>query len=73
MRMRFIKEQARFANLEMIVQAPMGEQYDTYESPAPAAGAATASPLQNMTGADEFAIGPAPKMPIAPIDEEAPF
>ena len=29
--------------------------------------------LQNMTGADEFAIGPAPKMPIAPIDEEAPF
>jgi replicative DNA helicase len=72
-RMRFIKEQARFADLEMIVQAPQGEQYDNYESPAPAAGAATASPLQNMTGADEFAIGPAPKMPIAPIDEEAPF
>ena len=72
-RMRFIKEQARFADLEMIVQAPQNEQYDTYESPAPAAGAPI-SPLQNMTGADEFSIGPAPMpMPIAPIDEEAPF
>ena len=75
MRMRFIKEQARFANLEMIVQAPQGEQYDNYESPAPAAAASAVSPLQNMTGADEFAITPAaaPRMAIAPVDEEAPF
>ena len=74
-RMRFIKEQARFANLEMIVQAPQGEQYDNYESPAPAAAASAVSPLQNMTGADEFAITPAaaPRMAIAPVDEEAPF
>ena len=73
MRMRFIKEQARFANLEMIVQAPQGEQYDTYESPAPAGAASGISPLQNITGADEFAMPAAPKMTIAPIDEEAPF
>ena len=74
-RMRFIKEQARFANLEMMSQAPMGEQYDTYESPSAAgAGGMGISPLQNMTGADEFSLGaPAARMAVAPTDDEAPF
>ena len=75
-RMRFIKEQARFADLEMMSQTPMGEQYDTYESPsANGTGGMGISPLQNMTGADEFSLGAAPvsRMAVAPIDDEAPF
>ena len=70
--MRFIKEQARFANLTLQAPqaaVPQGEQYDNYESPAPAAAAT--SPLQNMTGAAEFAIGPA--TPIAQTDDSVPF
>jgi replicative DNA helicase len=75
-RMRFIKEQARFADLEMMAQLPQGEQYSDFDSSmTPAGAAAGVSPLQNMTGASEFAIsGAAPSpMPIAPTDDEAPF
>ena len=71
-KMRFIKEQARFANLTITPQAavPQGEQYDNYDSGAPAA-ATQPSPLQNMTGADEFGL--APSVPIAPPSDDAPF
>ena len=71
-KMRFIKEQARFANLTITPQAvPHGEQYDTYESPAPAAS--QPSPLQNMTGAAEFDIMPTPAAPVAPPSDDVPF
>ena len=73
-RMRFIKEQARFANLEMMAQ---GEQYSNFDSSmnsTVAGGGMGISPLQGMTGADEFSIGaPTPRVPVAPIDDEAPF
>ena len=73
-RMRFIKEQARFANLEMMAQ---GEQYSNFDSSMNSTGAGGGmgiSPLQGMTGADEFSIGaPTPRVPVAPIDDEAPF
>jgi replicative DNA helicase len=80
-KMRFIKEQARFANLDLTMQSrgvPQGEQYDTYESPAPTAGGVgmgAASPLQNMTGADEFALPPAaaPRPAVAPVSDDVPF
>ena len=66
-RMRFIKNQARFADLEMVVQAPKGEQYDNYDS---AGSPGQASPLQNMNGADEFAIR---TTPVAQPNDEVPF
>ena len=66
-RMRFIKNQARFADLEMVVQAPKGEQYDNYDS---AGSPSQASPLQNMNGADEFAIR---TTPVAQPNDEVPF
>ena len=77
-KMRFIKEQARFANLTIAPQAvPQGEQYDNYESPAPAQQQQQQphqqSPLQSMTGADEFAIAPTPAAPIAPPNDDVPF
>ncbi len=81
-KMLFIKEQARFTNYNLIeqsVKAPEDEQYDDYQtaSTPPAGGQAapaTPSPLQSMTGAEEFGIGaPTPAPPIAKTDDEVPF
>lgn len=64
-RMRFIKEQARFADLDMVAKTTgQGEQYDNYESVDPS----QPSPLQSMTGADEFSLPQAP-----PPNDEVPF
>ncbi len=71
-RMRFIKNQARFADFEMMGKTlPQGEQYENYESQSQAAP--STSPLQNMTGADEFAMPSAPSVKVAPPSDEVPF